>query len=132
MDADFFAQFIQIMHSQGTPGFHTLGCYDKVRLVLGGVSDWHGSAKPAGLPGKGHPGTGPGTDFCTPEKPVPVARVVGFDPFSNSARKRERLPAQHSKLCISGHHNHQLPQKHEQGGEMGGASTHFLKRYVIY
>src|SRR5260221_4664014 len=77
-------------------------------------------------------GTGTGTDFCTPEKPVPVARVDGFDPVSNSARKRERLPAQQSKLCISGHHNHQLPQKHEQGGEMGGASTHFLKRYVIY
>jgi hypothetical protein len=34
MDADFCAQFIQIMHSQGTPGFHTLGCYDKVRVVL--------------------------------------------------------------------------------------------------
>src|SRR5580765_1866017 len=63
-------------------------------------------------------GTGTGTDFCTPEKPVTVARVDGFDPISNSARKRERLPAQHSKLCISGHHNHQLPQKHEQGGEM--------------
>jgi THO complex subunit 2 len=30
MDADFCAQFIQMMHSQGTPGFHTLGCYDKV------------------------------------------------------------------------------------------------------
>jgi THO complex subunit 2 len=34
MDADFCAQFIQIMHSQATPGFHTLGCYDKARLVL--------------------------------------------------------------------------------------------------
>jgi len=37
MDADFCAQFIQIMHAQGTPGFHTLGCYDKVRLFRHGV-----------------------------------------------------------------------------------------------
>ena len=41
-------------------------------------------------------GTGQGTDFCTRQKPVPVARVHGFDPSSNSARKRERLPAQHT------------------------------------
>jgi len=38
MDANFCAQFIQIMHSQGTPGFHTLGCYDKVRLFHGGTN----------------------------------------------------------------------------------------------
>jgi len=55
-------------------------------------------------------GTGQGTDFCTAKKPVPVARVGGFDPISNSARKCRRLPAQHSKLCISAHHNHQPPQ----------------------
>jgi len=32
MDADFCAQFIKVMHTQGTPRFHTLQCYDKVRL----------------------------------------------------------------------------------------------------
>jgi hypothetical protein len=32
MDADFCAQFIKVMHTQGTPKFHTLVCYDKVRL----------------------------------------------------------------------------------------------------
>lgn len=32
MDADFCAQFIKVMHTQGTPGFHTLMCYDKVRV----------------------------------------------------------------------------------------------------
>lgn len=31
MDADFCAQFIKVLHTQGTPGFHTLNCYDKVR-----------------------------------------------------------------------------------------------------
>ena len=30
MDADFCAQFIKVLHLQGTPGFHTLLCYDKV------------------------------------------------------------------------------------------------------
>lgn len=30
MDADFCSQFIKVLHLQGTPGFHTLGCYDKV------------------------------------------------------------------------------------------------------
>lgn len=30
MDADFCAQFIKVMHLQGTPGFSTLQCYDKV------------------------------------------------------------------------------------------------------
>lgn len=30
MDADFCAQFIRMMHLQGTPGFHTLMCYDKL------------------------------------------------------------------------------------------------------
>lgn len=32
MDADFCAQFIKVMHLQGTPGFSTLQCYDKVSL----------------------------------------------------------------------------------------------------
>jgi hypothetical protein len=41
-------------------------------------------------------GTGRGPDFCTPQKPVPVARVYGFDGVSNSARNRERVPAHHS------------------------------------
>ena len=35
MDADFCAQFIKVMHTQGTPGFHTLMCYDKVRIYSG-------------------------------------------------------------------------------------------------
>ncbi|KAJ3922736.1 transcription factor/nuclear export subunit protein 2-domain-containing protein [Lentinula edodes] len=30
MDADFCAQFIKVLHTQGTPGFHTLACYDKI------------------------------------------------------------------------------------------------------
>ncbi|TFK29236.1 hypothetical protein FA15DRAFT_664153 [Coprinopsis marcescibilis] len=30
MDADFCAQFIKVLHVQGTPGFHTLMCYDKL------------------------------------------------------------------------------------------------------
>ncbi|KAI0832504.1 transcription factor/nuclear export subunit protein 2-domain-containing protein [Trametes gibbosa] len=30
MDADFCAQFIKVMHLQGTPGFSTLQCYDKL------------------------------------------------------------------------------------------------------
>ncbi|ESK93722.1 tho2 protein [Moniliophthora roreri MCA 2997] len=30
MDADFCAQFVKVMHTQGTPGFYTLACYDKV------------------------------------------------------------------------------------------------------
>jgi THO complex subunit 2 len=29
MDADFCAQFIKVLHTQGTPGFSTLMCYDK-------------------------------------------------------------------------------------------------------
>lgn len=33
MDADFCAQFIKVMHLQGTPGFSTLQCYDKVSLT---------------------------------------------------------------------------------------------------
>jgi len=45
-------------------------------------------------------GTGRGTDFCTPEKPVSVPRVHGFDPISNSARKRGRLPAHHSNCAF--------------------------------
>ena len=32
MDADFCAQFIKVIHTQGTPGFSTLMCYDKVGL----------------------------------------------------------------------------------------------------
>jgi THO complex subunit 2 len=30
MDADFCAQIIKVIHTQGTPGFPTLLCYDKV------------------------------------------------------------------------------------------------------
>ncbi|OSD04328.1 hypothetical protein PYCCODRAFT_1444038 [Trametes coccinea BRFM310] len=30
MDADFCAQFVKVMHLQGTPGFHTLACLDKL------------------------------------------------------------------------------------------------------
>ncbi|KAL0063115.1 THO2 plays a role in transcriptional elongation [Marasmius tenuissimus] len=30
MDADFCAQFVKVMHTQGTPGFYTLSCYDKL------------------------------------------------------------------------------------------------------
>ena len=30
MDADFCAQIIKVVHTQGTPGFPTLMCYDKV------------------------------------------------------------------------------------------------------
>jgi hypothetical protein len=33
MDADFCAQFIKVMHTQGTPGFPTLLCYDKVERL---------------------------------------------------------------------------------------------------
>ena len=33
MDADFCAQFIKVLHTQGTPGFSTLMCYDKVSYV---------------------------------------------------------------------------------------------------
>jgi hypothetical protein len=73
-------------------------------------------------------------EIVPPKNPYPSHGYDGFDRISNSARKRERLPAKHSKLCISAHHNHQPPRKHEQdskGGGMGGASTHFLKRYVV-
>ena len=85
--------------------------------------EWHGFWKPAGKCHGFTWGTGTGWEFLTRRKPVPVAGVDGFDPVWNSARKRERLPAQHSTMGISGYHNHQLPQKHEQGEEMGGAST---------
>lgn len=34
MDADFCAQFIKVLHTQGTPGFPTLLCYDKVGLFV--------------------------------------------------------------------------------------------------
>ncbi|KAF8165073.1 transcription factor/nuclear export subunit protein 2-domain-containing protein [Crassisporium funariophilum] len=45
MDADFCAQFIRILHTQGTPGFHTLGCYDKllgdhVKVVIFSCSEY--------------------------------------------------------------------------------------------
>jgi len=32
MDADFCVQFVRVMHLQGTPGFWTLTCYDRVSL----------------------------------------------------------------------------------------------------
>lgn len=34
MDADFCAQFIKVIHLQGTPGFSTLMCYDKVSALI--------------------------------------------------------------------------------------------------
>lgn len=34
MDADFCAQFVRVMHQQGTPGFWTLTCYDRVRRLF--------------------------------------------------------------------------------------------------
>lgn len=37
MDAEFCAQFIRVLHLQGTPGFYTLMCYDKVRPSLHGL-----------------------------------------------------------------------------------------------
>ncbi|CAA7260264.1 unnamed protein product [Cyclocybe aegerita] len=45
MDADFCSQFIKVIHLQGTPGFHTLGCYDKmlgdhVKVVLFTCSEY--------------------------------------------------------------------------------------------
>ncbi|KAJ2920447.1 hypothetical protein H1R20_g16647, partial [Candolleomyces eurysporus] len=45
MDADFCAQFIRVMHLQGTPGFHTLMCYDKllgdhVKVVIFSCTDY--------------------------------------------------------------------------------------------
>lgn len=30
MDADFCAQFVKLMHKEGTPNFHTLRLYDKL------------------------------------------------------------------------------------------------------
>ncbi|KAF9076495.1 transcription factor/nuclear export subunit protein 2-domain-containing protein [Rhodocollybia butyracea] len=45
MDADFCAQFIKMLHTQGTPGFHTLACYDKIlgdqiKVVLFSCSEY--------------------------------------------------------------------------------------------
>lgn len=45
MDADFCAQFIKVLHTQGTPGFPTLMCYDKllgdhVKVVLFSCSEY--------------------------------------------------------------------------------------------
>ncbi|KAH9943361.1 transcription factor/nuclear export subunit protein 2-domain-containing protein [Epithele typhae] len=45
MDADFCAQFIKVMHLQGTPGFSTVMCYDKilsdnVKVVLFSCSEY--------------------------------------------------------------------------------------------
>lgn len=34
MDAEFCAQFIKVLHMQGTPGFSTLMCYDRVSLII--------------------------------------------------------------------------------------------------
>lgn len=34
MDADFCVQFVRVMHLQGTPGFWTLTCYDRVSSLL--------------------------------------------------------------------------------------------------
>ncbi|KAI0375719.1 hypothetical protein BV20DRAFT_1059341 [Pilatotrama ljubarskyi] len=45
MDADFCAQFIKVIHTQGTPGFSTLMCYDKllgdhVKVVVFSCSEY--------------------------------------------------------------------------------------------
>ncbi|KAI9000935.1 transcription factor/nuclear export subunit protein 2-domain-containing protein [Trametes punicea] len=45
MDADFCAQFIKVIHLQGTPGFSTLMCYDKllgdhVKVVVFSCSEY--------------------------------------------------------------------------------------------
>ncbi|KAH9899792.1 transcription factor/nuclear export subunit protein 2-domain-containing protein [Cubamyces lactineus] len=45
MDADFCAQFIKVIHTQGTPGFSTLMCYDKllgdhVKVVIFSCSEY--------------------------------------------------------------------------------------------
>ncbi|KAF9534975.1 transcription factor/nuclear export subunit protein 2-domain-containing protein [Crepidotus variabilis] len=45
MDADFCAHFLHMLHTQGTPGFHTLGLYDKilgdhVKVVLFSCSEY--------------------------------------------------------------------------------------------
>ncbi|KAG6882988.1 hypothetical protein C0995_013326 [Termitomyces sp. Mi166 len=45
MNADFCMQFIKVLHTQGTPGFHTLNCYDKllgdhVKVVLFSCSEY--------------------------------------------------------------------------------------------
>ncbi|KAI0650660.1 transcription factor/nuclear export subunit protein 2-domain-containing protein [Trametes meyenii] len=45
MDADFCAQFIKVIHMQGTPGFSTLMCYDKllgdhVKVVVFSCSEY--------------------------------------------------------------------------------------------
>lgn len=34
MDADYCAQIIKVIHTQGTPGFPTLMCYDKVIVIV--------------------------------------------------------------------------------------------------
>ena len=39
MDADFCVQFVRVMHLQGTPGFWTLTCYDRVSLLLVHLGD---------------------------------------------------------------------------------------------
>ena len=44
------------------------------KIYSGDASDWHGFDKPAGLTGEGHEGTGPGHQFGTRDKPLPVGR----------------------------------------------------------
>ena len=39
MDADFCVQFVRVMHLQGTPGFWTLTCYDRVSSLLAHLGD---------------------------------------------------------------------------------------------
>jgi THO complex subunit 2 len=39
MDADFCVKFVREMHLQGTPGFWTLTCYDRVSLLLAHLGD---------------------------------------------------------------------------------------------
>ena len=42
MDADFCVQFVREMHLQGTPGFWTLTCYDRVSSFLAHLGDGYG------------------------------------------------------------------------------------------
>jgi len=65
--------------------------------------------------------------------------VDRFDPVSNSTPNCERVPAHHSKLCISAHYKlsttpatPEIMNRDSKGWEMGGASTHFSRRYVSF
>ena len=58
--------------------------------------EWHGFEKPAGN-AMGFDGVRVRVENSVPCKnPYPCHGYPGFDPISNSARKRERVPAHHS------------------------------------